>query len=346
MNNRHFEQFLEMLAAERGAASNTLSSYLRDLKDYEAFLSLNLPSDSRLLSSDSPSSSSDLFRGSRDSRNICENDTKRDPVLNVSTDDLYKYIENLSQRQMHPSTISRRISALRQFYRFLVSEDLCKTNPASQLSVLRQQRSIPKILSEDEIEQLLQSITNTDKPECIRLKALSELLYASGLRVSELVGLPLRSLIADPMRKSLQNMLLIKGKGGKERLVPLNPPAMDALQKYLKIRVYFLAKCGPKSSEWLFPSASQQGHLTRQGFGQLLKQQAIDAGMDPTRISPHVLRHAFATHLLKGGADLLVIQKLLGHADIATTQIYTHVLPDHLLEMVTMHHPLQRKGKN
>lgn len=375
-NNLHFEQFLEMLAAERGAAPNTLSSYLRDLEDFEAFLNgasalYNFPHLTEHIKSHL--SPSDLIRGPIGPRvppmprlrwtsehedlktsansdkilgpspSMTNNDFKKDTVLNASPDDLYRYIEHLSKKQMSPSTISRRVSALRQFYRFLVSEDFCKTNPASQLSVMRQQRSIPKVLSESEMEKLLQSITNADKPEGIRLRALLEMLYASGLRVSELVGLPLRSLIADPKRKSLQNMLLIKGKGGKERLVPLNQPAMDALQEYLKIRPYFLKKCGPKGASWLFPSASQQGYLTRQGFGQLLKQQAIDAGIDPTRISPHVLRHAFATHLLKGGADLLVIQKLLGHADIATTQIYTHVLPDHLLNLVTTHHPLQRK---
>jgi len=312
MNEILIERFLEMLAAERGASLNTLSSYSQDLKDYLLFL-------------------------------------KDTSVQKVSSETLHAYLLSLSKRQMHPSTIARRVSALRQFYRFLVSEDICTANPASALTVVRQKRTLPKVLSEKAVEELLLSLKEstskkTDTPEGIRMCALLEVLYASGLRVTELVGLPLRSLIVDPKTKVMQNMLMIQGKGGRDRLVPLNAPALEALLGYLKIRDYFLRKCGPKGRHWLFPSTSQKGHLTRQGFGQLLKQQAIDAGLDPASISPHVLRHAFATHLLKGGADLLVIQKLLGHADISTTQIYTHVMPDHLLELVTIHHPLQRKG--
>ncbi|MBY0280949.1 MAG: site-specific tyrosine recombinase XerD [Alphaproteobacteria bacterium] len=312
MNKILIERFLEMLAAERGASLNTLSSYSQDLKDYLNFL----------------------------------NDLS---AIDVSSETLHEYLSSLSTRQMHPSTIARRVSALRQFYRFLVSEDVCKTNPASGLTVVRQKRTLPKFLSEKSVEDLLLSLKEStskkaDTPEGIRMRALLEVLYASGLRVSELVGLPLRSLIVDPKTKLMQNMLMIQGKGGRDRLVPLNEPALEALLEYLKVRDYFLKKCGLKGKNWLFPSASQKGYLTRQGFGQLLKQQAIEAGLDPASISPHVLRHAFATHLLQGGADLLVIQKLLGHADISTTQIYTHVMPDHLLDLVTTHHPLQRKG--
>jgi integrase/recombinase XerD len=311
MNKILIERFLEMLAAERGASLNTLSSYSQDLKDYLLFLKdLSAP--------------------------------------DVSSEILHEYLSSLSNRQMHPSTIARRVSALRQFYRFLVSEDVCKTNPASGLTVVRQKRTLPKVLSEKTVESLLLSLKESaskriDTPEGIRMCALLEVLYASGLRVSELVGLPLRSLIIDPKTKLMQNMLMIQGKGGRDRLVPLNEPALEALMQYLKVRDYFLKKCGLKGRHRLFPSTSQKGHLTRQGFGQLLKLQAIEAGIDPASISPHVLRHAFATHLLQGGADLLVIQKLLGHADISTTQIYTHVMPDHLLDLVTTHHPLQRK---
>lgn len=312
MNKIFIERFLEMLAAEKGASLNTLSSYSQDLKDYLLFL-------------------------------------KDASIEKVSSATLHEYLSSLSMRQMHPSTIARRVSALRQFYRFLVSEDICTSNPASGLTVVRQKRTLPKILSEKVVEELLSSskdtsLKKTDTPEGIRMRALLEMLYASGLRVSELVGLPLRSLIVDPKTKIMQNMLMIQGKGGRDRLVPLNAPALEALLQYLKVRDYFLKKCGPKGTHWLFPSTSQKGHLTRQGFGQLLKQQAIEAGLDPSSISPHVLRHAFATHLLQGGADLLVIQKLLGHADISTTQIYTHVMPDHLLDLVTTHHPLQQKG--
>jgi integrase/recombinase XerD len=312
MNKILIERFLEMLAAERGASLNTLSSYSQDLKDYLHFL-------------------------------------KDFSAADVTSETLHEYLSSLSVRQMHSSTIARRVSALRQFYRFLVSEDVCKTNPASSLTVVRQKRTLPKVLSEKTVEELLLSLKESaskriDTPEGIRMCALLEVLYASGLRVSELVGLPLRSLIVDPKTKAMQNMLMIQGKGGRDRLVPLNGPALEALLQYLKVRDYFLKKCGTKGRHWLFPSTSQKGHLTRQGFGQLLKLQAIEAGIDPTSISPHVLRHAFATHLLQGGADLLVIQKLLGHADISTTQIYTHVMPDHLLDLVTIHHPLQRKS--
>ena len=148
----------------------------------------------------------------------------------------------------------------------------------------------------------------------------------------------------DAKTKKLQEVLLIRGKGGRERLVPLNPPAVAALQAYLLVRSYFINKSGPKTSVWVFPSTSHQGHLTRQGFGQLLKQQAVLAGLDPACLSPHVIRHSFATHLLNRGADLLVIQKLLGHADIGTTQIYTHVMPQHLWDLVTTHHPLQKQN--
>lgn len=312
MNQIFVERFLEMLAAEKGASLNTLSSYNNDLKDYLHFL-------------------------------------KDSSIEKISSDTLHEYLSSLSERGMHPSTIARRVSALRQFYRFLVSEDICTTNPASGLTVVRQKRALPKVLSEKSVEELLSSskdmsFKKADTPEGIRMRALLEVLYASGLRVSELVGLPLKSLIVDPKTKVMQNMLMIKGKGGRDRLVPLNQPALEALLQYLNVRDYFLKKSGIKGGNWLFPSASQKGHLTRQGFGQLLKQQAIEAGLDPTTISPHVLRHAFATHLLQGGADLLVIQKLLGHADISTTQIYTHVMPEHLLDLVTTHHPLQQQG--
>lgn len=313
MNKTLIERFLEMLAAERGSSINTISSYSQDLKDYLVFL-------------------------------------KDYPITDVSSDTLHEYLSSLTERKMHPSTVARRVSALRQFYRFLVSEDICSASPAAALTVVRQKRTLPKILSEKTVEDLLLSLKDitskkSSTPEGIRMCALLEVLYASGLRVSELVGLPLRSLIIDPKTKLMQNMLMVQGKGGRDRLVPLNQPAQEALLEYLKVRNYFLGKNKIKGGNWLFPSSGQKGHLTRQGFGQLLKQQAIEAGMDPSFISPHVLRHAFATHLLKGGADLLVIQKLLGHADISTTQIYTHVVPDHLLDLVTTHHPLQKKDQ-
>jgi integrase/recombinase XerD len=307
MNQALIERFLEMLAAERQVAKNTLEAYQRDLEHFLQFL-------------------------------------KEKDLTAVQQEDIHYYLENLYNQHFLTTTIARRVSALRQFYHFLISEELCTKNPCQKLKTLRQKRVLSKILSEEQVKQLLESVYEDAlaKPERIRMAALLETLYASGLRVSELVSLPLKSLIADPTAKKLQKMLLIKGKGGRERLVPLTPHAIESLQAYLSIRSYFLTKSGPKTAVWLFPSASRQGHLTRQGFGQLLKLQAIQAGLDPKILSPHVIRHSFATHLLSRGADLFVIQKLLGHADIGTTQIYTHVMPEHLLKLVTTHHPLQK----
>lgn len=309
MNQHFIERFLEMLAAERNVAKNTLQAYQRDLLDFCQFL-------------------------------------KDAPLTTVQSNTVYLYLENLSQKHFLPATLSRRISALRQFYQFLISEDLIQKNPCLHLKLPRQKRVLSRVLTEEQAHQLLQSVYDNSPPtpEKLRIAALLETLYASGLRVSELVGLPLRSLVIDAQTKQLQDMLLIQGKGGRERFVPLNSPALKALQEYLSVRDYFIAKSASKSALWVFPSTSQQGHLTRQGFGQLLKQQALLAGLDPACLSPHTLRHSFATHLLNRGADLLVIQKLLGHADIATTQIYTHVVPEHLWELVTLHHPLQKQS--
>jgi integrase/recombinase XerD len=208
---------------------------------------------------------------------------------------------------------------------------------------MRQQRFLSRVMTEEQVRQLLSSVYHEghNPPEQLRMAALLEILYASGIRVSELVGLQLRSIVVDPVTKTLQKMLMIKGKGDKERMVPLNETAVVAITSYLKVRDYFVEKNGMTTSAWLFPSLSQQGHLTRQGFGQLLKQQAVIAGLDPEILSPHVIRHSFATHLFNRGADLLVIQKLLGHSDISTTQIYTHVIPEHLMDLVNTHHPVQ-----
>lgn len=309
MRQTLIERFLEMLAAERQASKNTLEAYQRDLDHFFSFLK------------------------------------DKDP-LTTQTEDIHHYLESLSEQSLSSTTIARRISSLRQFYSFLISEELCLKNPCQKLKTPRQKRISPKVLNEEQVKDLIDSIYEDaiEKPEKIRMAALLETLYASGLRVSELVGLPLKSLLVDPTSKSLQKMLLVKGKGGRERLVPLTSQAIQALQAYLKIRDYFVRKSGPKSAIWLFPSASLQGHLTRQGFGQLLKLQALQAGLDPKTLSPHVMRHSFATHLLNRGADLFVIQKLLGHADIGTTQIYTHMMPEHLLKLVTLHHPLKTQS--
>jgi integrase/recombinase XerD len=301
------DQFLDMLSAERGASFNTRSAYARDLKDFALYLGA-----------------------------IETKDADSNKVMD--------YVQTLSERGFEKTTIARKISALRQFYGFLVSENIIKRNPASRLTVGHPKRPMPKILSEKDVALLLDGLSNPKTPEDMRLLALLEVLYASGLRVSELVGLPLRALVLNTQTKQIEPMFMIRGKGGRERLVPLNTTAIEALVNYLKIRPVFLKLSPQKGQPWLFPSSSSLGHLTRQGFAMLLKQKAIQLGFSPQQISPHVLRHAFATHLLHNGADLMVIQKLLGHADISTTQIYTHVEPQHLKTLVENHHPLMVKN--
>lgn len=298
------DQFLDMLSAERGASFNTQAAYRRDLKDFAAFLG-------------------------------------QTPLDQAVSSEIMAYIENLSGRGFEKTTVARKISALKQFYGFLVSESILEKNPASRLTVGKPKRPMPKVLSETDVQTLLDGLSTTKTPEDIRLLALLEVLYASGLRVSELVSLPLRALVMNTQNKNIEPMVMVRGKGGKERLVPLNPSAIEALVNYLTIRPTFLKLCPVKGAAWVFPSNSQAGHLTRQGFAMLLKQKAVNLGFPPHKISPHVLRHAFATHLLHNGADLMVIQKLLGHADISTTQIYTHVEPQHLKELIN-HHPLVR----
>lgn len=305
------DAFLEMLAAERGAAANTLEAYRRDLEHCEDFL------------------------GGR-GKNLSA----------AGTEDLRAYLQALSASGMAPRTAARRLSALRQFYRFLYEDRLRGDDPTTGLESPRQGRPLPKTLSESEVDRLLESARADPSPEGVRLQALLELLYATGLRVSELVSLPLSATARDP------RVLLVRGKGGRERLVPLSEPAREALSDYREIRARFLmskraakANDGQKlpESPWLFPSRGKSGHLTRHRVGQLLKDLATAAGLDPAKLSPHVLRHAFASHLLDHGADLRAVQKMLGHADISTTQIYTHVLSERMKSLVLNHHPLASK---
>ena len=296
--SRHVEAFLEMLAAERGAAPLTLAAYRADLADF-----------ARALASDA--------------------------IATATTEDLRQYLSRLAKAQLAPRTAARRLSALRQFYRFLVLEGVRKDDPTAALDAPRLGRPLPKLVSEAEVKQLLEAARAKPGPEGLRLVCLLELLYGSGLRVSELVGLPLAAARRD------QRFLLVRGKGDKERLVPLGAPARAALAAYLAVRSHFLG--AGESTRWLFPSRGAEGHLTRRWCGALLKELAIAAGIDPARLSPHVLRHAFATHLLDHGADLRSVQAMLGHADITTTQIYTHVLGDRLQRLVAEHHPLARK---
>jgi integrase/recombinase XerD len=296
--SRHIEAFLEMLAAERGAAPLTRSAYRGDLTDFARFLAGTA-------------------------------------IEGASTADIRGYLAHLAKARLAPRSAARRLSALRQFYRFLLLEGRRRDDPTLALDAPRQGRSLPKLVSEDEAASLIDAARQRPGPDGLRLACLLELLYGAGLRVSELVGLPLAATRGDP------RFLLVRGKGDKERLVPLGEAARAALSAYLGGRGAFLDHGRP--SPWLFPSRGAEGHLTRRRCGQLLKELALAAGMDPARLSPHVLRHAFATHLLDHGADLRSVQEMLGHADIATTQIYTHVQGERLQRLVAEHHPLARK---
>jgi integrase/recombinase XerD len=295
------EAFLEMMAAERAAAANTLTAYGKDLADAEQFLA---------------------GRG-RDLRG-------------AGREDLEAYMAALTARGLSGATASRRRSAVRQFYRFVLAEGWRADDPTARIEAPRRGRPLPRTLTREEARRLVEAAAAKDGAAGARLGAMVEILYASGLRVSELVALPLAPFLGEA------TSLIVKGKGGKERLAPLNDAARAAVKAYLPFRPGFLPR-GAKASPWLFPSRGQGGRLTARRFAQLLDAAARDAGLDPARVSPHVLRHAFATHLLEGGADLRVVQTLLGHADIATTQIYTHVTQDRLREVVETRHPLARR---
>jgi integrase/recombinase XerD len=248
---------------------------------------------------------------------------------------LHDYLADTATRRLAPRTLARRLSAIRQFYRFLLTDGLRGDDPSSGLDAPRLGRPLPKILSEGEVARLIETAAAWPAEEGVRLRAILELLYATGLRISELTTLPLVAAQRDP------RFVLVRGKGGKERIVPLSPPSRQALTAYLACRSRFLAE--GRTSRFLFPSRGREGYLTRQRCGQLLKELALAANLDPARLSPHVLRHAFASHLLDHGADLRSVQQMLGHADIATTQIYTHVQGDRLRRLVEAAHPLARR---
>lgn len=299
------EPFLEMLAVERGASRHTLAAYRRDLEDAARFL-----------------------RG------------RGDALESATSDHLRAYLARLDGEGLKSSSIARKLSALRQYFRFLYLERRRPDEPTLHLARPKLARALPRYLSRAEVTALLDAAAARDGPDGIRLAALLELLYATGLRVSELIGLPLAALAHD--RASLR----VRGKGDKERTVPIGGPARAALERWLAVR--HGQDLAPAQRPWLFPSRGRQGHLTRQRVTQLLTAVALDAGLDPARLSPHVLRHAFASHLLAGGADLRTVQAMLGHADIATTEIYTHLQPERLEAVVATHHPLAepaRKGQ-
>lgn len=248
-------------------------------------------------------------------------------LMNATTNDIQEYISSLPDK---PSSILRKVSALRGFYKFLMLEKIISSNPTTNLDTPKPSRPLPKFLSIEEIELLISSAG--DIKTSVRLRAMIELLYASGLRVSELCELPMTAILGDK--------LLIHGKGAKERLVPMHQSAIDALNKWLKIRD------DSNESKYVFPTNSKSGHITRDGFFKILKKCAALSGISPARVSPHILRHSFASHLLSGGANLRAIQTMLGHEDISTTQIYTHVLPEKLQETISLHHPLAKNKGN
>ena len=289
--------FIEMMAVERGASKNTISAYLRDLREFEVFMS----------------------RRNRD-------------IESVNSKNIQDYLVQLKIKGRSPATHARKLSVLRGFYQFLYADRQRDDDPSLRIDNPRIGRSLPKYLSENEVVLLLDSARGQSGSSGVRMVALLEIIYATGVRVSELVGLPLAAISSD------RKMLLVRGKGNKERMVPLTNPAILATSEYLKLRHFFLTKEVP--SLYLFPSRAKDGHLTRAGFGLLLKDIATLAGIDPKRVSPHVLRHSFASHMLANGADLRTLQQLLGHEDISTTQIYTHILEDRLRDLVLQSHPL------
>ena len=307
---RQLDAFLDMLASERGAARNTLDAYRRDLTDF-----LDGIGRSEL------------------------------PLDDVAPSHVIAHLRTLDDNGLGTSSRARKLSALRQFFKFLVAEDLIGEDPAHGLTGPRKTASLPKILSVAEVDRLLDTakartrdIKGRDLVRALRLHALLELLYATGMRVTELVSLPRTVLAGD------ERVFTITGKGGRERLVPLNSSARAALARYLDVGRDPAAGVAPMlKTKWLFPSKAAGGYLTRQRFAQELKELAASAGLDPERVSPHVLRHAFASHLLDRGADLRAVQQLLGHADISTTQIYTHVLEERLRRLVLDHHPLAKR---
>ena len=309
LTRAHIEAFLEMMSAERGAADNTLSSYQRDLDHLHLFLA-----------------------------------GRKTSPLDATSDDLRAYLADLARSGFAASSQARRLSSMRQFYKFLYAEGLRGDDPSAILDSPAKGRPLPKTLSEDDVTRLLDRAAaeaadpDGDRYSRIRMLALLELLYATGMRVSELVSLPARVLDQEG------RFLIVRGKGNKERLVPLSASAIEALGAYRDARR--TAVSDADDDPWLFPSAGKDGHLPRQVFARDLKALAARSGLPASTISPHVMRHAFASHLLQNGADLRVVQELLGHSDISTTQIYTHVLEERLRQLVQTHHPLAKLAKN
>ena len=288
------------MAAERGASENTCQAYERDIADFTGWLSQR-------------------GRG----------------VEAATSDDIRDFLSALANRGLAASSSARKLSTLRQFFKFLHGDGYRSDDPTTVVDSPRQGRSLPKVLSEADVDRLLAAAHAIEGPAGVRLTAMMELLYATGLRVSELVGLPLNAVTGE------RQILLVTGKGNKERLVPITGEARAAIDAYLDVRLTFMPEGA--ESRFLFPSRGKEGHVTRRRFAQMLGDLALQAGLDPRHVSPHVLRHAFASHLLANGADLRLVQQMLGHADISTTQIYTHLLDARLKNLVGDMHPLSKK---
>lgn len=307
-NGSHLaDAFLEMLVAERGAAVNTITSYAHDLNEFAEFIA--------------PTSLGD-----------------------ADSEQVKAYLVSLAKRGLSARTQARRLSALKQFHRFLLGEGHRADDPTTAVEAPRLGRPLPKALSMEDVSRLLETARlavgmedGARRGKALRLLALVEVLYASGMRVSELVSLPLT------VARSSERVLLVRGKGNKERMVPLTQAAFDAIRDWLPARALALS-ARHQESRWLFPGTDPEQHMTRQRLGQLLKELAVEAGVDVSTVKPHALRHAFATHLLANGADLRSVQQMLGHSDISTTQIYTHVLDARMAALVQDHHPLARPG--
>ncbi|MFA1688511.1 site-specific tyrosine recombinase XerD [Candidatus Rickettsia barbariae] len=300
-------QFLEMLLAERALSKNSILSYKRDLFDFQNYLAKHKLSE-----------------------------------LNITTENIRDWIEYLASNDLQARSINRKISTIKSYYEFLISENHTAFNPVLNVDLPKYQNKLPEILSIAQIKSLLERCSQDNSPEGIRLNAMIHLLYASGLRVSELVSLKLADILTNKTSKGeVRKIFSVLGKGNKERVIVINEQAVISIAKYLAIRGVFVNKAKPRNLIYLFPSSALAGYMTRQNFAILLKSAALYAGLNPEYISPHILRHSFASHLLEGGADLRVIQELLGHADISTTQIYTHLQTNHLKKAL-LHHPLNK----
>ena len=308
-DQRQIATFLDAQAAELGASENTLAAYGRDLLDFAGWSA-----------------------------------AQGRALIELSRAEVEAYLVHCEAQGLAKSTRARRLSALKQFYRFAFEEGWRADNPAIQIKGPGRDKRLPKTLDIDDVDRLLDAARHTGRNEADRLRntCLMELLYATGMRVSELVSLPVSAARGDP------RMLLVLGKGGKERMVPLSPPARAALAEWLTARdaaEEIRRENGLPPSRFLFPSRGKSGYLTRHRFYALIKELAVAGGVSPAKVTPHTLRHAFATHLLANGADLRAIQTLLGHADVATTEIYTHVLDERLRDLVLDHHPLSERRK-